>query len=212
MAIFQPRLAAGASYVLVLLLLTLGHLSTPVAADGRGMLGLGKWLYKPFCAHACRGVIGTSKLTCDPKVTTSSNTTSSSTDSHVHSKRHSHEVLNTEECYLQDAAFLRTLALCVAERCPRDDDIGVSVIEDYWAGHVATGSVGNWDLVPLMSYQDALRYAHEDVEAVGEDSMPYAESGEPLNTTSLIREEDYLPGYNGRKYFERNEWDHGRNG
>ncbi|TEB30520.1 hypothetical protein FA13DRAFT_1774686 [Coprinellus micaceus] len=194
MASLQPRLATGASYVLVLLLLTLGLLSTPVAADGRGMLGLGKWLYKPFCAHACRGVIGSSKLTCDPKVAINGSTTSSSTDSHVHSKRHTHEVLNTEECYLQDAAFLRTLALCIAERCPRDDDIGVSVIEDYWAGHVATGSVGNWDLVPLMSYQDALRYAHEDVQEVGEDKMPLALAMSSIFLPVLLSLLRFLPG------------------
>lgn len=207
MTIAQLRPSAGMLYVLLPFLLALSHFSTPVAADGVGMLGLGKWLYKPFCAHACRAVISSSKLTCDPKIPG----VSAPTDQHIHSKRHSHDVLNTEECYLKDAAFLRTLALCIAERCPRDG-VGISVIEEYWEGHVATGSVGNWDLRPIMSYQEALRYAHEDMGRVGDGSMPYAEPGEPLSETSLVREEDWIPQYNGRVYFERNEGDHGRNG
>ncbi|KAJ3532751.1 hypothetical protein NMY22_g7616 [Coprinellus aureogranulatus] len=204
----KPRLPIGPLTALLTLLI-LSHFFTPVSADGRGMLGLGKYLYKPFCAHACRIPIQSSKLTCDSKLPGGNAT--SSTSEHTHTKRsHTHEVLNTPECYLQDAAFLRTLALCIAERCPRDG-VSIAVIEEYWEGHIAAGAVGDWSQRPIMSYQDALAYAHEDVERVGEGNVPYVQPGEPLNATSLIRDEDWLPGYNANKYFERNERDHGRN-
>lgn len=207
MATLHIRFLEGVFYAFFLLLIV-AHLCTPVAADGTGMLGLGKWLYKPPCAHACRTIIQSSKLTCNPELSPVAD--SPSPDEHTHSKRsHTHHVLNTEECYLQDAAFLRTLALCIDHRCSRDE-ASIAVLEDYWEGHVAVGSVGDWSLHPNISYQDTVALARQDFEAVG-GNLPYAVQGEPLNTTSLIREENWLPEYNANKYFERNEKDHGRN-
>ncbi|KAG2011153.1 metalloreductase [Coprinopsis cinerea AmutBmut pab1-1] len=194
---------SSALSTLVLFFFALSSIVTPVAADGYGVLGVGKWLYKPVCAHACRRIIQTNKLTCDSKLPGDNST------SHVH-RRHSHTVLNTKECYLKDAAFLRTLALCIDSGCSRDD-VPISVIEEYWEGHVATGSVGDWSLRPIMSYRDALDYARQDVEEVGRENVPFTKAGEPLNVTSFIREEDWVIGYNGQKWFEHIERDHGRN-
>ncbi|TFK19779.1 metalloreductase [Coprinopsis marcescibilis] len=176
-----------------------------VAADGEGMLGAGKYLYKPACAHACRRRIEYSELLCDSKLPGDN----SSSGSHLH-RRHVHEAANSLECYLKDAAFLRTLALCIEQFCA-EEDVQVSVIEDFWEGHVATGSVGDWSLKPIMSYQRALQYAHEDMEEVGEANMPFAVMKEPLNATSLVREEDYQPYVNGLLWFEGIEKNHGRN-
>ncbi|TEB15749.1 hypothetical protein FA13DRAFT_1759168 [Coprinellus micaceus] len=170
-----PLQAPLSSMVFYLLLLILIHRPTLVTADGRGLLGLGKWLYKPFCAHACRAVI---------------------------KDRH--------KCLLTDSAFLRTLALCIAKRCPRDG-VTIPVIEEYWYGHIATGTIGNWEVHPLMSYQEALRNAQDDVERVGEGSVPYVRKGKSLNATSFIRKEDWVLEYNARRHLERSERDHGRN-
>lgn len=204
MATFQGPLA-----VLFPLLLLIVHFSTPAEADGRGILGFGKWLYKPPCAHACRAVIEDSIVICDPQVPVSAN--APPTNHHTHGRHNSPRELMTEACLLGDGAFLRTLALCIFQHCPLEG-LRISMVEEYWEGHVLTGTVGNWDLHPNMSYQDALLYALKDMERVGKSNMPHAQPGVPLNTTSLVREQDWIPRYNARNYVERNERDHGRNG
>ncbi|KAL1953130.1 hypothetical protein VTO42DRAFT_3565 [Malbranchea cinnamomea] len=98
----------------------------------------------------------------------------------------------------------------MGERCPRDN-IPISVMEEYWAGHLATGSVGDWSLHPIMSYSDALRLAREDVLDMGIENVPVVVPREPLNQTSFVAEEDFIPSYNGQKSFEEAEWGHGAN-
>jgi len=106
------------------------------------------------------------------------------------------------------------MALCIAEYC--HPETHVSVIEGYWEGHLATGSVADpeWETVrPVMSYERALMYAQEDVKSVGgESKVPYAVKGEPLNVTSLVREDDVLPGLGTQAWFEEVERAHSRNG
>ncbi|KAJ3524826.1 hypothetical protein NMY22_g10836 [Coprinellus aureogranulatus] len=190
MASFRPHLITG-TLRLLFLLLTISHVATPVAADGHGLLGFGKSLYKPPCAHACRAILQNSKLICSPEIVANANGTSPSGDEH-HAKRHGHEVMNTEECYLQDAAFLRTLAVCLGERCP-PTGVSIAAIEEYWEGHVATGDVGDWTKRPAMSYQEALRVAHAEMAGQAREDMAFIRSGEPLNVTSMVHEEDWLP-------------------
>ncbi|KAH6912889.1 metalloreductase [Coprinopsis sp. MPI-PUGE-AT-0042] len=182
----------------------LAHLIVPATADGVGLLGGGKWLYKPPCAHACRSAIANNELACDPKDGTSQ------PDAHAHTKRHGHAA-NTLECYLKDAVFMRTLALCIDQRCVKDDKVPMSVVEDYWEGHVGTGAVGDWSLAPGLRYQDALTAARHDTEEMGEGNVPYVTHEEPLSVTSLVSDEDYLPAYNGNKWFDITERDHGIN-
>ncbi|KAJ2922194.1 hypothetical protein H1R20_g14904, partial [Candolleomyces eurysporus] len=183
----RPCLGSFSTFMLVFL--TLSQLFTPSVADGYGMLGAGKWLYKPVCAHACRQVIYNHPLACDV----------------------SKESPIPPECFLKDAAFLRTMALCLANLCPRDN-ISISVIEEYWQSHLATGTVGDMSLRPIMSYQEALMYAHQDIEAVGASNVPYVVKGEALNVTSLVHDEDLVQYYNAEAWFERTERDHGKNG
>lgn len=183
-----------------LLFLACSALYDQVHADGVGILGAGKWLYKPTCAHACRRLIATNPLLCD----------SGQNSSHTHhTKRHSHGKSKTE-CFLLDKAFLRTQALCMADRCPRDN-VPISVLEEYWEGHLATGTVGDWSLKPIMSYSEALMLAKEDVEAVGKENVPIAVSGQPLNQTSFIAEKAWIKSYNGQKSFDIGEAGHGQN-
>ncbi|KAF9042106.1 metalloreductase [Panaeolus papilionaceus] len=190
---------------LLLLALSLSHFVLPVAADGIGLIGAGKWMYRPACAHACRRPIASNELTCNPEI-------GDDHAPHSHTRRaHNHGPLNTAECYLNDAAFLRTMALCIADRCPREN-APVSVIEDYWEGHLATGSVGDWSLRPRMSYQEALRHALMDVEQVGGmDKVPFSVTGAPLNVTSLIKEDIYESTLKSIIWFEKIETGHSRN-
>lgn len=210
MANVRHRLPTATFYVVFLSLLVFLQFSLPVAADGTGMLGFGKVLYKPPCAHACRAIISSSELNCNSEISTTGEASSTS-GQHAHSKRHGHTAPATEECYLKDAAFLRTLAFCIYERCPATG-VSTAAIENYWEGHVASGDVGNWKLRPSVSYQEALQRAHADMEGQERADMPYIHHGEPLTVTSMISDDDWLPEYNGRVYFERNEWDHGKNG
>lgn len=185
-----------------LLLLLLFALFVPIAlADGIGILGAGKWLYRPTCAHACRRLIASNPILCEGDATSSHE---------HHNKRHSHGGPTPPECFLKDKAFLRTQALCMGQRCPQDD-VPLSVLEEYWEGHLATGTVGDWSLRPVISYSEALMRAQQEVDSVGRENIPFAVSGEPLNQTSFISEEDWVPSYNGQKSFDSGESEHGRN-
>jgi hypothetical protein len=182
----------------------LTQLVAPVAADGVGVLGGGKWLYKPACAHACRQVIAKNTILCDAK-------DGSNEEHSMHTKRHSHAT-NTVECFLKDAAFIRTLALCIDQRCTKDDKVPISVIEEYWEGHVGTGSVGDWSpsMQPAMLYQDALKAAQHDIEG-GNTTTTKPGASSSLTVTSLIADEDYLPRFHGNIWFDEIEKNHGRN-
>ena len=184
------------------LITTLFLLVPSAQADGVGVIGAGKWMYRPACAHACRRVISSNPILCEADEAEGGHSS--------HHRRHSHDGPTPPECFLKDRAFLRTMALCMAERCPRDGT-PVSVMEDYWEGHLATGSVGDWSMKPAMSYSNALMLARDEVKQIGNQSLPLAVSGEPLNRTSWIEEDVYIPYYNGYKYFEIGENGHGRN-
>lgn len=105
------------------------------------------------------------------------------------------------------------MALCIEDHCGIDD-VTVPDAEHYWAGHLATGTVGDWSaaLRPSITYQDALRLAHDDVHGVDdEEDVPVVVAGEPLNRTSRVRHEDFLPVDNWQRSFQWGEFDHGRN-
>lgn len=135
------------------LLLLLAAAAAPAAGDGTGLIGFGKTMYNPPCAFACRGVIARSELSCTPGA-----------GGAVHGSGHS-TTPTPPSCYTSDAAFLRTLALCIDTYCPASDSPRLALVEDYWAGHVGTGTVGNWANVPVMSYQQALALARRDEAA-----------------------------------------------
>ncbi|EAU89303.2 metalloreductase [Coprinopsis cinerea okayama7 len=110
--------------------------------------------------------------------------------------------------------LLRTLALCIEEHCRRDNP-QISKIERFWETYPLAGTGVFLDpaqVGPIMSYQEALRYAHVDVEEFGEGNIPSVVAWEPLNATSLVRAEDWLVIYNGLLLLNTGGLVHGRNG
>ena len=119
-------------------------------ADGVGLIGFGKTMYNPTCAFACRNVIKGCKLLCTP------------TDSDANHGTHHNPVATPPTCYVKDHAFLRTMAICLDTYCPLSDKPSVSLLENYWSEHLGTGTLGDLQYVPAMSYVEALAAARED--------------------------------------------------
>ncbi|KAL2198323.1 ferric reductase like transmembrane component-domain-containing protein [Corynascus similis CBS 632.67] len=130
-----------------------------VLGDGTGLIGYGKTLYNPTCAFACRGVVKGCKLLCTP-----------THDSSNYGTAHS-PVSTPPDCFVNDEAFLRTMALCIDNYCSLSDNPPLSLIEDYWASHLATGTLGDYAHVPAMSYQAALTAARKD------ERLAFSENG-----------------------------------
>jgi predicted ferric reductase len=143
MKLTPGRLSAGALAALLL------HIPG-VFGDGTGFIGYGKTLYYPTCAFACRGVVKNCKLSCTPE------------DSSVNHGTAHNPVSTPPDCFVRDDAFLRTMALCIDNYCPISDNPPLDVIEDYWASHLGTGTLGNYAYVPAVSYRDALAAARAD--------------------------------------------------
>ncbi len=124
-----------------------------VFGDGIGMIGYGKTMYQPPCAFACRSVIAGCPLTCTPPPT----------DDGEHG-------MTPPECYAGDQSFLRTMAYCIDKYCPGNGNPPLSVIEDYWAGHLATGSTASYEYKLAATYQEALEAAKKDEHANGSNT------------------------------------------
>jgi hypothetical protein len=133
------------------LCLLLGWHAGLALSDGTGMIGWGKTMYHPACAFACRGVVKGCPLTCTPK----------EDDAAIHGSGHS-TTTTPPECYTSDPAFLKTMALCIDTYCPGSGAPELALVEDYWRGHLATGTVGTMEWKPVMSYQNALAGAKKD--------------------------------------------------
>ncbi|KAG2017798.1 metalloreductase [Coprinopsis cinerea AmutBmut pab1-1] len=173
-----------------LLFLTLAHFFTATTAqDGKGMIGGGRTLFKPVCAHTCRSFISKSPILCDSKIPDEPPTTDDT---------------NPFLCYSKDAAFLRTLALCLEDHCQREK-LPVSSIEKYWERKTAFG------IPPIMTYEGALRHAHEDLQEFDEADVPYLVEGAPLNTTHRVPEEEWMLLYNYMRFFDNSYTTHGYN-
>ncbi|KAK2006206.1 hypothetical protein LZ32DRAFT_611448 [Colletotrichum eremochloae] len=121
-----------------------------VQADGTGLIGWGKTLYNPTCSFACRNVLRKQRLACTPVDSTAN-----------HGTAHN-PVTTPPECFVQDGVFLLTMALCIDTYCPLSDNPSAAKLEDYWASHLGTGTLGNYDYAPAMSYQKALTAAREE--------------------------------------------------
>lgn len=122
--------------------------------DGRGLIGWGKILYNPTCCFACRNVLRKQQLRCTPVDGTENHGTS-------------HNPVDTPpDCFVGDPAFLKTMALCIDTYCPLSDNPPMSLVEDYWASHLGTGTLGDYKYVPAMFYEEALNAAREDESRV----------------------------------------------
>ncbi|PGH27483.1 hypothetical protein AJ80_00723 [Polytolypa hystricis UAMH7299] len=130
---------------LLIALYTLG-----VQGDGIGLIGWGKTLYHPTCTFACRNFIRKQQLEC---------TEVDSTENHGTAHN---PVTTSPDCFVKDPVFLKTMALCIDVYCPLSNDPPMSLIDDYWVSHLGTGTLGDYQYVPAMSYQDALSAARED--------------------------------------------------
>lgn len=192
--------------------------TSSVLADGTGLIGYGKTLYNPICTFACRNVIRKQTLACTP---------SSSTENHGTA----HNPVSTPpRCFVKDPVFLKTMALCIDVYCSLSDKPSAALIEDYWASHLGTGTLGNYQHVPAMSYEDALaaaRREEEDAKARNSTSatttkvpkglVPYKVSSplgvttggsSALNSTRLVGPVQWQLQYNYLSDFETNEKGH----
>jgi hypothetical protein len=168
------------------------------AADGYGILGAGKWLYKPTCAHSCRRQIIYSPLVCDGDSGGSHSTGS-----------HSHSASPDTACFLENVAFLQTMALCLDTHCGVDSAT-LGDLQTYWEeGHLAKGTLSDLSLPqPALNYQEALEGAREEV---ARRTVIDLVKGEVLNETMRISDDDFRAMYNYQLAFEWGEIDHGRN-
>ncbi|KAK0121720.1 hypothetical protein ONS95_010006 [Cadophora gregata] len=137
----------SSSYYRVLLILLF---AVGAHGDGVGLIGWGKTLYNPTCTFACRYAIRSQLLTCTP-------TESTETFGTAH-----HSVKTPPSCYVTDPVFMKTMALCIDTYCRLAGNPSFSLLESYWAGHLATGTLGTSKYVPTMSYQEALAAARVD--------------------------------------------------
>ncbi|KAF5613133.1 FRE1-ferric (and cupric) reductase [Fusarium subglutinans] len=124
--------------------------ATGVQSDGTGLIGWGKTMYNPTCSFACRQVIRKQQLSCTPTESTEN-----------HGTAHN-PVTTPPDCFVEDQVFLKTMALCIDTYCPLAGNPSMSLVQDYWASHLGTGTIGKSDYVPVMSYEDALSAARED--------------------------------------------------
>jgi hypothetical protein len=190
-------------------LLALLALVPSAVADGTGLLGAGMWLYKPVCAHTCRYLLRNNLLRCE--TTADVDTTGLGAGSGGGHSAHGGSTTDTT-CFLMDDAFLRTTALCIEDFCPKlEGDVLLSDIQTWWEGHLATGTLGDWSLSmrPIMSFQDALKLAHDDLDEAGEDGLAAFVAADWLNSTSRITEDQFIPTYNYHTSFQWGEFDHG---
>ncbi|KXJ94173.1 hypothetical protein Micbo1qcDRAFT_220768 [Microdochium bolleyi] len=157
-----------ASIVLILLAAT-AH------ADGTGMIGTGKTLYYPTCAFACRNVVSKCTLLCTP-----------SPDNATVNHGTAHNPVTTPpKCFVSDPAFLKTVALCIDNYCPHDKSPpALDVVEDYWARHLGTGTMGTDKWVPVMSYREALRTARGDETTAAAAAVGHGSSNNTTGTSS----------------------------
>ncbi|KAF5025721.1 hypothetical protein F66182_2188 [Fusarium sp. NRRL 66182] len=152
-----------------------------VQADGTGLIGWGKTMYKPTCSFACRNVVRKQQLSCTPVESTEN-----------HGTAHN-PVTTPPDCFTKDHVFLKTIALCIDTYCPLTENPSMSLIQDYWASHLGTGTIGDYQYIPVISYQDALNAAREDELCTS-------------NSTSLAsgNHHMYLRRHDGREASENN--------
>ena len=155
-----------------------------IGRDGRGLIGYGIQMYNPLCAYTCRDVLSTSMLNCSETMDMSA-----SMGMEMGSE-------TSPECYATDDAFLDTLAYCMSTRCR---DVPVWHLEEYWimnvAGHLPTQPL------PKATYQQTLaNMTFKPIKTLV--------SGEDLNHTMIVADEDYQASYNAQGVFEKMEQHH----
>ncbi|KAG5662823.1 hypothetical protein KAF25_005241 [Fusarium avenaceum] len=147
---------------------------TSAQADGIGLIGWGKTLYNPTCSFACRNVVRKQPLSCTPAESNEN-----------HGTAHN-PVTTPPGCFVEDDVFLKTMALCIDTYCPLTEKPSMSLIKDYWASHLGTGTLGNYQYTPAMSYEDALKAARED-ESKASRNLSSKSGSHHMKRTTLSR-------------------------
>jgi len=73
-------------------------------------------------------------------------------------------VATPPECFTTDTAFLRTIPLYIDTYCTLTNKPAPTMIEDWWASHLGTITVGDFSWIPALSFHEALRL-HEKMSA-----------------------------------------------
>lgn len=131
--------------------------SVPFAAGA--FIGMGGEDQSPYCARACRSVLGTANLTC----------------SHMMDMGDHAMMMATPQCRADDDAWLTSLAYCFDIKC--DGKVPLWQLEQLWA-ETATG-------VPTVPAKWSYQEARNQVQ--GEPHMAWTK-GLTLNMTMTVPE------------------------
>ncbi|KAF4624025.1 hypothetical protein G7Y89_g14150 [Cudoniella acicularis] len=164
---------------------------------GHGFIGYGINMYDPNCAYSCRAVISDSALNCSTYADMSGMTAMNATEMAAEGMTAS----TSAECYATDDIFLQTLAYCLYIRC--DDTVSIPGRESWWYANVAGRASDQPG--PKWSYQESLA-------KVTSPPTETLVNGDPLNTTSMIYDSDYIQNWNAQQVFEKQEIIHERYG
>jgi len=158
---------------------------------GHGLIGYGINMYKPNCAFSCRAVVSGSSLNCSTMMEMEG----------MGGMDHSDMMMETSpECYATDHAFLQTMAYCIYTKC---SGAGLQEweLEKYWKDNIP--GTAEIQPIPKWTYQ----------QARGNIVSPPTEtlvSGDPLNRTMLVSDDDWLPNFNAQDVFEEAEGRHSK--
>ncbi|PNS18890.1 hypothetical protein CAC42_5429 [Sphaceloma murrayae] len=151
-----------------------------------GLIGVGIQMYKPLCAHACRGPLGSVELSC-------------TNEGHAPSGGHSHSATGPD-CFAKDTSFLTTLAWCIQTRC-EPDSVEAWKLEKYWADKATSDQ----SIPPKWTFAEALM-------EIPRPPTQTLNASEPLDFTGLVPDDDYLAYRIALQSFEEQEVYHSRFG
>lgn len=202
----QPSLIRLSSSTLVLffVLSLLCSPATAIITYGKGILGVTRTLFAGTeCGTTCKFLLMGSTLTCSEALPG---------DTPV-SRRRRRQLAGptaSTECYLKDAAYTRTLALCLSDHCP--SSLRISEREEWWEKNVAV-TIMPWteDMIPPLGYGETLLHAKADIARLGLANIPFHVPNAPLNVTTRISDDLFTPQNNAWLFFEGFKDQNGRN-
>lgn len=184
-------------------------------AKAYALIGMGKTMYKPSCAYACRAVIASADIDCpgDDDDDDGSGGNSTSADSgmsgmsgmnmtmrsyHTLVARHGDDDdVITPQCMAVSAPFLTTLAYCLNETCT---GVSTDKLESYWAKE----ATGDPTVAPQWGYAQSLAQVTMVPNTTFDSMMPM------LMDTELVGTEDWMTQKMTLEAFERQETYHER--
>ncbi|KIW16144.1 hypothetical protein PV08_06195 [Exophiala spinifera] len=175
-------------------------LSQCMTSNGRarhGLIGYGIKMYYPNCCSSCRSVLSGAQLNCSETM---------DMEGMAGMDMGGSDFSTSSDCYATDDAFLQSMAVCISEKCPKDPsakNLRDWQIEQWWQMNIPGTAAVQPD--PKETYQEALA----KVQTTPEDTII---SGNPLNRTMLVSDDDYQPNWNANNAFEHGEILHERYG